>query len=475
MISIFNSKLLLINIFSYLIFWHTNIYSQKISNDNAKPKNIILMISDGCGYNHILATNYYQYGYENAQKYEQFPVKLAVSTYPAWHTKDTIKSALYGYNPYLAWKDGKYEKTAYTNSAAAATAMGTGKKTYNNAIGVDINKNPILNLTEYTHSIGKKSGVVTTVQFCHATPAGFTAHNKSRQNYGEIAYDMVFNSYCNVIMGAGHPYYDDNSQPVKTPNYKYIGDSLLWTFLQKSNNSTLTTPQKSHTCKDVNFDKVPDAWQLITTKNEFQNLTTTTAQNRIIGIPQVNTTLQQYRKRNDTLLPFSDKLNANVPSLAEMSLGALQVLNNDNKGFFLLIEGGAVDWAAHDNQSERMIEEQIDFNIATDSVISWIEKYSSWDETLLIITSDHETGMLWGDSLQKTPYKPIQNNGKGHPPLMVWNSDDHTNSLIPIFAKGKGSEWFTFFADEYDFKKGYYLNNTEIAQLIFLLWQNNHK
>ena len=164
---------------------------------------------------------------------------------------------------------------------------------------------------------------------------------------------------------------------------------------------------------------------------------------------------------------------ATVPELKTMAQGAINVLDNNKNGFFLMIEGGAVDWAAHGNQTGRMIAEQIYFNQTVEAVINWVETNSSWDETLLIITADHETGYItapysgekgvnW-EQLPKTP--------KGQLPNIQWNTTHHTNSLVPLFAKGAGSECLNLFADETDLKRGKYLNNSEIAQMIFMLWR----
>ncbi len=162
-----------------------------------------------------------------------------------------------------------------------------------------------------------------------------------------------------------------------------------------------------------------------------------------------------------------------VPDLKVMAQGAINVLDNNKNGFFLMIEGGAIDWAAHGNQTGRMIAEELYFNQTVESVINWVETNSSWDETLLIITADHETGYItapykgeagvnW-EQLPKTP--------KGKLPNIQWNTNHHTNSLVPLFAKGAGSECLNLFADETDLKRGRYLNNTEIAQMIFMLWR----
>ena len=85
-----------------------------------------------------------------------------------------------------------------------------------------------------------------------------------------------------------------------------------------------------------------------------------------------------------------------VPNLALMTKGALNVLDNDPDGFFLMVEGGAVDWANHANQLGRLIEEQNDFNDAVDVAIEWIKANGGWEKNLLIVTGDHECGYLTG-------------------------------------------------------------------------------
>lgn len=185
-------------------------------------KNIIVMIADGSGYPQNLAADYYQYGAEGMQPWEKFPFQFAMSTYSAdgW-----------GYDPMLAWSDFNYVKTRYTDSASAATAMATGVKTYDAAIGVDFYGNPVENVVEKAEKKGMSTGVITTVEWSHATPAGFSAHNISRNDYAGIGAQMVNMSAMEVIMGAGHPWYDNNGQPKGIPDFKYVGGPVTWNAL----------------------------------------------------------------------------------------------------------------------------------------------------------------------------------------------------------------------------------------------------
>jgi len=427
------------------------------SKKPALPKNIILCISDGCGYNCFDAASLYQYGKTGEQVYENFPVKYAVSTYSADGNK---------YDPDEAWRSFDFVKKAPTDSAASATAMATGVKTYNGAINVDVNKTRLETVLERAEKLGKASGVVTTVMFAHATPACFVAHNEERSNFIEITREMIFESPVDVIMGCGHPYYDKKGHPVEKPVFKYVGGEDTWNALLNGNAGG-----------DADGDGISDPWVLIQSRAEFQSLVSGPTPKRVIGIPYVYHTLQEERGGDMNAAPYAVPLIESMPTLEEMTAAALNILDEDKDGFFLMIEGGAVDWAGHDMEAGRIIEEQIDFNKTVEVVVNWVEKHSTWEETLVIVTTDHETGYIYGPGSGvfepgeeiKTGdvWKLLVNNGKGNLPGMEWHCSGHTNSLVPLYARGVCSGKFDLYADEYDPVRGKYLDNTEIAKLIF--------
>lgn len=442
------------------------------NNSNAEPKNIIVMISDGWGYNHILSTNYYEG--VNKQIYENFPVKAAMSTYEDEGSIDY--SNIIGYDPEVIWSDFNYPKYPNaTDSASAATAMASGEKTYNGAIGWSIEGEPLFLISELAEGLGKATGVVTSVEFSHATPAGFVAHNISRNNYADIANEMIYSSATDVIMGTGAPDYNNDGESASLPaaenGYKYVGGSTTWTDI---------TDDMSVTGADADGDGVADNWTVIRDRADFQALAEGDAADRVLGIPYVNTTLQQSRSGDAYADPFVVPFTPTVPTLAEMSIAALNVLDNDADGFFLMIEGGAVDWASHGAQSGRMIEEQVDFNNAVEAVVAYLKANNLWDDTLLIVTGDHECGYLWGPGSNPT-WEPIVNNGPGVLPGIQWNPVDpeafplvyeHTNQLIPIFVAGQGHQLIKAYIDQNDPVRGSYMDNTEIAKLMFQIWDN---
>jgi alkaline phosphatase len=411
-------------------------------------KNIIIMIADGRGFNHLTAASYYEYGRDDRQVYTRFPFSFAMSTYELYRPTDGNYALCNGrgYDPALAWGSWDWVMDCYTDSAAAATAMATGIKTYDGGLGVDISGNPVKNILELAEEKGKATGVITSVPFSHATPAGFVAHNVSRSNYKAIAHDMI-NSNAEVVMGGGDPWYDADGQPMATPDYYYLS-------------------QADYDALVAGTAGGANPWTLVQTRAEFQALTSGPTPARVFGLPHVAETLQEGRSGDVLADPFVVPMIDTVPTLVEMSQVALNVLDDDPDGLFLMIEGGAIDWAAHDNWSGRMIEEHIDFDRAVEAVIDWVQKNSNWGETLLIITNDHETGYLWGPGSDPA-WTPIANNGAGNLPGMMWHSDEHTNSLVPLFVKGDAGREFRNHIVGYDPVRGNYIDNTDLAEVMF--------
>ncbi|MFN2396510.1 MAG: alkaline phosphatase [Bacteroidales bacterium] len=446
---------------------------EKEKSELETPKNIIIFISDGMGYNHLKATNYYQYGQSPAQVFEQPDwTHFAIATYSSvvrFRDEDTIFSG--GYNPQKASTDPEYLKLDYTDSGAAGTALSSGKKTYNGSIGIGIYGDTLTHMSQAAKALGKSTGVVSSVPLSHATPASFIAHNHNRNNYEEIAKYLFFHTQTDVIMAAGNPDFDDNGNPAEM-NPRYVGGIELWEMLKANENRTVfETSEGPYHVQDANGDGEPDPWTVIQTREEFQQMAGDEPHRRVLGVPQVYATLQQGRaKAEDHTLPFQTPMNEGVARLEEMTKAAINVLSQNPNGFFVMIEGGAVDWASHDNHSGRMIEEQIDFNKSVEAAVEWVETYSSWDETLIIVTSDHECGYLTGPGEPNPVYPPVTNNGEGNLPGMEWHFGSHTNVLVPFFAKGPGTKYFELMAGEHDPMYGPFIQNTDIANLVFMMW-----
>lgn len=408
-------------------------------------KNVILMVSDGAGYNTWLATSMYR-GKLGAAVYDQPGwLHLSATTHPRSVADKPGQTAgrvrWLAYSPELAWDtspspDGSFAAYAYlkrtaTDSAAAGTALASGVKTYNNAINWTDDNAPLRGRTiaELAKAHGRAVGVVTTVQLSHATPACLGgAHNPDRDHYAAIANELLMAPYLDVIIGCGHPEFDDAGRPrERITNWDYVGGKTTWEQLKAGTH--------------------PSGRKLIQTKEEFEALVSGPTPARLVGVAQVATTLQQRRpappprpRGEPPIEPFETPMNTNVPSLETLVLGALNCLDDDPDGFYLGIEGGAVDWANHANDPARMIEEQIDFLKAVEAVVRWIEDHGGWNETLLILTADHDCGLPWGPKSDVQPFAPIEDRGAGRMPGLKYNARGHSNSLVPLLARGAGSE-----------------------------------
>jgi len=473
-------KIIQVTTFLFIIMFLANGCSKEIS----KPKNVILFISDGCGFNLIDATSYYQYGKTGMQIYEQFPVKLAMSTFIAGDS----------YNPDSAWTNFSYVKKRPTDSAGSITAISTGSKSYIGALCFDTLKQPLDNLSDKFERIGKSTGVVSTVPFSNATPGGIIAHNESRYNYQKIAKEMIMDSRADVIMGGGHPFYNPDGSLVSELAERFVGSKEIWDM----NNGG--KPISSETGKliplgeyryaggkdvwdalsngtagnDANGDGDIDYWTMIQDRESFQKYMTGETPKRLIGVFKSRQASQVERDTTgETWVPFSKPFIETIPTLEEMTSAAINVLDENPKGFLLMVEGGAVDWAAHEHVLSRSIEEQIDFNNSVEAACEWVEKNSNWNETLIIVTSDHETGYLVGPGSNKKnaktiaeKWKPLKNNGKGKMPDVEWFTEEHTNSLVPFYAKGSGSNLFIKKATGTDPVRGKFIDNTDIGTIL---------
>lgn len=438
---------------------------------SATVKNVILMVADGGGFNAWDAASMYQGRWDAAagkstQVYDGPNwVKYACSTYPLNRSTAPTGSGAQDknliYDPAKAWERGKEKPYAwlmetYTDSAAAATALSTGTKTYNSAINWSDRKQPLQpTMSEAAKSAGKTAGVVTSVQWSHATPAGLSnAHNVDRDNYVEIANAILAGGVMDVVIGCGNPDFDNNGQAVKkkTKEFKYVGGPETWKAIEAAR---------------ATADGTYQGFRPVSTKAEFESLTSGPTPRRVVGTAQVATTLQQARQAPKTKNADADTPpNANVPSLATMVRGALNVMDDNPQGLFLLVEGGAVDWAAHNNDARRLIQEQTDFVAAVEAVVAWVDAHSNWDETLLVLTADHETGLLWGPDSDKVPFEPIVNQGPHRIPKVRFNSKSHTNSLVPVHAKGARSQSLARLVLGADPVRGPYVDNTGVAQVL---------
>ena len=447
---------------------------------NASPevRHIIIMIGDGMGGWHGDA----------ARKYAKRPLvmaSLAHHGYMTTYMRNTVKSgpvrgeywddasqtgrydpASAGETPWDTRPRSEWAQKGYTDSAAAASAMLSGRKTVRAALNVlalddgypgdrpdTVMYRPTI--ADTAKAAGKATGVVTSVQFQHATAAATVVKTQYRRNQGEKARQMI-DSDLDVIMGGGHPDFDANGKANARPDYTWWSSNKS-AYLEDENGELL-------------YNKVAHGFlerRFIQTKADFEDLGDGDGRfkgapqpKRVFGLAPVARTLQYERNLKDGA-PSNDwqvggqAYVDEVPDLKTMARGALAVLAQNKEGFWLMIEGGAIDWASHSNDMTRMLEEMLAFDAAVQAVIDWIENpgnASSWTNTLLIVTADHETGHLQpsgnvtGDDVIRHQCWGVDCAGWRH----------HTNRLVPIYAQGPGAE---FLAARF---KGDYRDNTDI-------------
>ncbi|MDD5467072.1 MAG: alkaline phosphatase [Anaerolineales bacterium] len=443
------------------------------ANPAPPPRYLIVFIGDGMGANHLQAANIFA---DSTPEYQGWT--------NTWMSTYSINGS---YNPAIMWTDFNAPKQSPTDSAAAATALFSGTKTANNRLGVSADGGARLaSIAEWARWSGRAVGAVSSVQLSHATPGAWLAHNDSRANSFAIADEALWGDpnttgtpaidarYAGghgpslpppeVLISGGHPAWNSAAYLNQTMVDKLQGESNLpgaFTFVQR-------------------IDGSPDGGARLLAAASA--ITTT----RLAGLFGGAGGNLEFRLANGA------GASSENPTLAQMTLAALQVLQRDPDGFALMIEGGAIDWASHSNNMDQMLGEVFDFNAAIQTAIQWVEDLSTpsdWENTLFIVTADHETGYLT-QSPGVFPNQPLgevsdrtlnlektdsisglrtswedDGDGKietGEAVYWAWNSAQHTNSLVRLFAKGLGAETLTQIVRGTDPVRGSYLDNTDL-------------
>ncbi len=241
-----------------------------------------------------------------------------------------------------------------TGSAASATALATGQKTNINYIGVDPNFKPVKTVAEMSREKGMKVGIVSSVSIDHATPAAFYAHVKTRKMYHEIDHALA-NSGFDFFGGGGLKDPDGSGKKKKDPNAEVLGDALE---VAKKN-----------------------GYRIVTDKAEFMALKP--GDGKILSW---NNWLQ-----DDKAMPYVMDMTEKDITLPEFTAKAIEMLDNPD-GFFLMVEGGKIDWACHANDGTAAITNNISFDEAVSKGLEFAKKHP--EETLVVVTGDHECGGL---------------------------------------------------------------------------------
>ncbi|HEX2949804.1 MAG TPA: alkaline phosphatase, partial [Armatimonadota bacterium] len=198
------------------------------------------------------------------------------------------------------------------------------------------------------------------------------------------------------------------------------------------------------------------AYTLVQSREEFQKLATTPSTTPVLGA---------FRNQSNLAYCKADRQSADpaLPTLAEMAGGTLNCLDGNN-GFFLMIEGGAIDWCGHANDLNGAIGETLAFDDTVSTVLDWIAKHGGWDQNLLIITADHDTGYL----------NHVAPTAAGQLPTATWGITgtwpNHTNRPVHVYYQGSGSEQlnpYTLTVNDFERGKIQVVDNTAIAKMMF--------
>ncbi len=414
------------------------------------PRNIILMIGDGCGFPHLQAGALWRDGADTFPELAALPVQLAAATF--------AEGGFYDGDAY--WAQGPGGQPA-TDSAAAITALTTGRRTRNGLLAVAADGTPLRTIVAAMERGGRATGLVTSVPFAHATPAGCAVNNEDRGRYLEISRDLLTRSPLEVLMGAGHPRFDRQGRPTDRLDYDRVGGQDTWDGLLEGTVGG-----------DADGDGWPDPWRLLEEPQDVRALAAGATPPRVLVVARVRETLQQQRAGDRQAGPFAEPPLAGVPTLAEMTRGALNVLDDDPDGFFLMVEGGAIDWAGHDRQPGRLVEEVVGFVDALGVFLDWVAAHGGWERNLLVVTADHETGYAGGPEVAGVPAPdclaalPVAGHGRGVMPGLRLNRGEHTNALVPLLAAGAGSGRLREAVAGVDPVRGPWVENVAIGALL---------
>ena len=277
-------------------------------------------------------------------------------------------------------------KEDVTDSAAGATAFACGVKTYNGALGVADDSTAVKNLVEIVSLKNIKTGIIATSSITHATPAGFYAHVHNRGSAEKIALQLV-QSEVDFFAGGGLQF----------------------------------------------FNKRKDGQNLLQVLNEKQFTIDTTA---LSVFPKIKSSEKLgYLLAEDAMPPAAEGRGDFLSKATELGI---RFLSKDDSGFFMMAEGSQIDWGGHENNGPYLVSELIDFDDTIGAALDYAVKDGN---TLVIVTSDHETGGFTLSAKKKkredgTEYSDYSEAG------MSFSNDGHSATLIPVFAFGPGSEEF---------------------------------
>ncbi len=296
----------------------------------AGAKYVFLFIGDGMGLSSVHATELYLYDLKRGEKDAPGAERISFTRFPVVGLMSTFDA-------------GRY----ITDSASAITAMMSGRKTLNGVLNMDVSKaEKFVTLVEEAQKAGMKIGDLSTVSLDHATPAGLYAQNPSRNNYYDIALELAKSGF-NYFAGGGF----------RQPTGKEKDKESIFDILKK------------------------EGYTVIQNRSDFEKL----------AVPADKVVVINPVLDAGAAMPYAMDRGAEEFSLAELTRKGIELLDNP-KGFFMMVEGGKIDWACHANDLRAAIGDILDFEQAVAEAVKFYEKHP--EETLIVVTADHGNGGL---------------------------------------------------------------------------------
>jgi alkaline phosphatase len=331
----------------------------------AGPKNVILLIGDGMG-PEAVGLAIYSHRFMNGP---EKPLNM----------ERLMAAGNTGYC--LTYQYG----TVVTDSASAATALASGVKTRDAIIGKDHEGRPMKTLIDIAGQLGKSAGVISDTRLTHATPAAFFAQVIHRDMENEIAAQFVERGDITVALSGGAQYFIPARMKVEEhPDLKGIAKSAGWGSSKRKDSRDLIGEAKRK------------GYSTVTNDQELAGLNSATTE-KVLGLFSAS--------GFPSAIDRQPSQKTGVPTLTQMTEKALEILSKNPQGFFLVVEGGQIDWVAHGNDVASVLHEMMEFDQAIGLVMAFAEKNP---DTLIVVTADHDTGGLAIAYSSVNPPAPIQ-------------------------------------------------------------------
>ena len=299
--------------------------------------------------------------------------------------------------PYMTKVETCSANAKVTDSAAAATALATGTRTANGVIGKDVNGDDLTTIVDIAASLGKRTGVITTEELYGATPMGFSGHSTARSSSRELLETAAASSNVNLF---------------------------ACSYIQKTHRNYFTS---------AGYEEIEYA----------ENISESTS-DKVFGSYIIDAIAEEM---------WSD---GSMVAFDRLVTEALEYLSQDEDGFFLMAEGAHIDHGGHNNDITYMLQELLSFDDAVKAVLEWAKDR---DDTVVIVTADHETGGLTLN--EDATHEDMVAAYEGEQGVYLWTSTGHTSTDVNLYINGADINFA-----QYSFGTNDRIKNTDVFEIL---------